>query len=152
MQSCKAESVKMRRTKCEDATGKGADARAWNCKREWGIVHVISLLRLRSFASFTLVVFNSLLLSVRMNYLFCSKLFQACSSAFYSSPFPRLYFSAKVVEFPWANHSMHLGFYNSQFRPRLHTGTSGLCWLILFFKWNDISRIVSFLRTCWNLF
>lgn len=68
---------------------KGEDAEARNCKREGAIEHVISLFRLRSFASFTLVVFfNSLLLSVRMNYLFCSKLFQACFSVFYSSFFP----------------------------------------------------------------
>lgn len=90
--------VKLRSRKCEDATTK---VRRCNCERakmrrpetasakERYLEHVISLFRLRSFASFTLVVFfNSLLLSVRMNYLFCSKLFQACFSVFYSSFFP----------------------------------------------------------------
>lgn len=69
---CDDQSAKMQLRKCEDAEAR-------NCKREGAIEHVISLFRLRSFASFTLV---------RMNYLFCSKLFQACFSVFYSSFFP----------------------------------------------------------------
>lgn len=153
LQECKVAKQKVWR--CDDQSAKmqlrkGEDAEARNCKREGAIEHVISLVRLRSFASFTLVVFlNSLLLSVRMNYLFCSKLFQACFSVFYSSFYP-VNISAKKS---WNSHgpcnlSLHLNFYNSQFRFRLHI--SGLYWLILFFKWNDIPRIVSFLRTCWN--
>lgn len=92
LQECKVAKQKVWR--CDDQSAKmqlrkGEDAEARNCKREGAIEHVISLFRLRSFASFTLVVFlNSLLLSVRMNYLFCSKLFQAWFSVFYSSFFP----------------------------------------------------------------
>lgn len=84
--------AKLRSRKCEDATTK---VRRCNCESakmrrpETASAKERQSIRLRSFASFTLVVFlNSLLLSVRMNYLFCSKLFQACFSVFYSSFFP----------------------------------------------------------------
>lgn len=89
MQSCEAESVKMRRPKCEDATAKGRRCggqklQARRSDRACNIAFPPPLFRIFYSCSFL----NSLLLSVRMNYLFCSKLFQACFSVFYSSFFP----------------------------------------------------------------